>query len=78
MAIFTYLHKILQYPVPYVVDYIYIYIYIYVHRDGIETLNDGKWMPELKILLHRILFIWFLIKQPHVFSMWKTSVSATI
>ena len=38
MAIFTYLHKILQYPVPYVIDY----IYIYVHRDGIGTLNDGK------------------------------------
>ena len=42
MAIFTYLHKILQYPV-------WNGLYKCTHS-GYRYIDDGKWMPGLKIV----------------------------
>jgi hypothetical protein len=65
-AIFTYLHKILQYSV---------WNGLYECTRGID---DGKWMPGLKILWYGILSIWFFMKNNLMCFIWTLSVSATI
>ena len=72
MTIFTHLHKKLQYPV-------YNGLYIYVHREGLNTSIIANEYPCKKLCtIGFYLFCFSYIKKPYVFSIWKTSVSATI
>ncbi len=72
MTIFTHLHKKLQYPV-------YNGLYIYVHREGWNTsIIANECLCKKLCTIGFYLFGLSWKKQAYVFSIWKTSVSATI
>ncbi len=72
MTIFTHLHKKLQYPV-------YNGLYIYVHREGLNTsIIANECLCKKFCTIGFYLFGLSWKKQAYVFSIWKTSVSATI